>query len=123
MLHGGAIVQLLAFVDDTYIIVRSEIYDTDCAKLTAVPNLLMSWANDNNVTFGPHKYTLPHFRGFGETDPARARPDIRELPCDEQLFEHDYIDILGVRVDARLSWVDHIELIITKVSKQVTYDT
>lgn len=113
-------VQFFAFVDDTYIIVNSPSWTKNCELLQKAHEHLLSWANDNHVTFAPDKYGLLHFMGPGEAmseSAPRNRPNIADLPPDDVLFEKPYLVILGVRVDNRLAWTHHVELIHTKVEK------
>lgn len=113
--------QIFAFVDDTYIIVRSYSFKKNCEALEWVHAQLLKWSNDSNMTFDPAKYGLLHFLGPCDRHLGKVteRPSIDDLPPDEELFKNSFLDILGVRVDNCLSWKDHVEHIMAKVSKNI----
>ncbi|KAL7796456.1 reverse transcriptase (RNA-dependent DNA polymerase) domain-containing protein [Trichoderma afarasin] len=118
----GPIVEILAFVDDTYILVRSDSWERNCQQLAKVHSLLFSWAQENKIAFAPDKYGMLHFLGPGDKEmPVTYRPPIENLPSADVLFKHPYLDILGLRVDRRLSWVYHVKNVVCKVSKQMRY--
>lgn len=80
----------------------------------------MKWSNGNGITFDPAKYGLLHFLGYPDRNSTvKLRPSIDDLPPDEKLFEKPYLDILGVRVDNRLSWRYHVAKVIARVSKNM----
>lgn len=110
--------QVFAFVDDTYITVRSHTFEQNCKVLEWVHAQLFQWSNESGITFEPAKYGLIHFLGPADgKSEVRIRPRIDNLPPDEVLFDKPYLVILGVRVDNRLSWKYHVEHIIAQVSK------
>lgn len=114
--------QIFAFVDDTYIAVRSSSFEKNCEELAWIHGQLQNWANEHAVTFDPQKYGLLHFLGPDDgTQMRKERPRIDNLPPNEDLFKEDepFLDILGVRVDNRLSWEFHIECVKAKVSKSM----
>ncbi|UKZ89649.1 uncharacterized protein TrAFT101_004692 [Trichoderma asperellum] len=47
-----------SFMDDSYIMMRSNAWEKDCEKIAKVHNLLNSWAEENGVSFAPEKYSL-----------------------------------------------------------------
>lgn len=112
--------EIFAFVDETYIIVRSSSFKKNCEVLEWVHAQLSKWSTESGVTFAPAKYGLLHFLGFRDRGSVvTLRPSIDDLPSDEVLFKDPYLDILGVRVDNRLSWKYHIEVVIARASKNV----
>ncbi|KAL2284800.1 hypothetical protein FJTKL_08629 [Diaporthe vaccinii] len=120
--HFSHAFNIFAFVDDTYITVRSTKFETNCKVLAWVHGQLQNWAMGNAVTFDPQKYHLLHF--LGPDDGVRmikTRPSIDDLPPDERLFDEKepFIKILGVLVDNRLSWKFHIDHVVSRVSKSM----
>ncbi|KAI9158098.1 reverse transcriptase [Paramyrothecium foliicola] len=112
---------ILSFVDDTYIMVRSYSWELNCARIELIHNILFKWAKENGITFAPDKYTLLHFRSSDCQDTITLRPNIDGLPPDEKLFKYPFIDILGVRVDDRLSWEEHLKKIEDKITRQKSF--
>lgn len=116
----NAIFNIFAFVDDTYITVRSISFRKNCEVIEWVHSQLLKWSKRNGVTFDPGKYGLLHFLGRRDRGPMiKVRPSIDDLPPDEVLFKEPYLDVLGVRVDNRLSWKYHIDRVTAKVSKKL----
>lgn len=100
----NAMFDIYAFVDDTYIIVRSCSFKKNCEVLEWVYAQLLKWSKENGVTFDPGKYGLLHFSGHRDGgSEVTLRPCIDDLPPDDVLFKEPYLDILGVWVDIRLS--------------------
>lgn len=115
-------VELFAFVDDTYIMVRSGSFEQNCEDLKAVHDCLFEWAENNGIGFGPDKYGLLHFKDSVDSKKTiTCCPAIENLPPAETLFEKDHLVILGVAVDSCLSWGPHVDHIIGKVSKQMRF--
>ncbi|KAG8160804.1 hypothetical protein KVR01_009068 [Diaporthe batatas] len=97
--------EIFAFVDDSYITVWSTSFARNCEGLTWVHGQLQQWADKN---------------GHG-VERRKDRPSIANLPPDEELFKHDepFLNILGLRVDHRLSWKFHIDHVVSQVSKRM----
>lgn len=114
----NAIFSIFAFVDDTYITVRSFSFEKNCEVIEKVHSQILEWSRGNGVSFDPGKYGLLHF--LQDRGPiVTIRPSIDDLPPNEVLFKEPYLDILGVRVDNRLSWKYHIDCVTAKVSKKL----
>lgn len=119
---SGPSTMTFAFVDDTYIMARSNSWEKNCEKIAQVHDLLNSWAEENGISFALEKYGLLHFLPPStKSGSVKCVPNIDKLPPAEKLFEKGYLDILGVRVDNRLSWKYHVDLILDKVAKQRRY--
>ncbi|SPJ72671.1 uncharacterized protein FTOL_02400 [Fusarium torulosum] len=99
-------IQAFAYVDDTYLMASSNNYATNCKALKECHDRIMTWADLVGVSFAPHKYHVMHFRP----------PYFRGAPCHYVPLIPGLIGkqpertmvILGVEVDNRLNWKDHI---------------
>ncbi|PNP81273.1 hypothetical protein FNYG_05305 [Fusarium nygamai] len=58
-----------AFVDDTYIMVVSSSYRTNCRALEFAHEEILKWARPMDVTFSTGKYHLMHFKPPWSRDP------------------------------------------------------
>lgn len=119
---SGPTTMTFAFVDDTYIMVRSNSWEKNCRKIAQVHHVLNSWAEEHGISFAPEKYGLLHFLPPNtKSGSVKCVPNIDKLPPAEKLFEKEYLDILGVRVDNRLSWKFHVDSIFDKVARHRRY--
>lgn len=77
---GAKHATIFSFVDDSYIIVRSKSFETNCKALSILHDRAQAWAVANDVEFAPHKYWALTFstRKLGAALPTFAqhpRPD------------------------------------------------
>lgn len=110
--------RMFSFMDDSYIMMRSNAWEKDCEKIAKVHNLLNSWAEENGVSFAPEKYSLFPNTKLGT---VKYLPNIDNLLYAEKLFKKECLDILNIRVDNRLSQKHHFDLVLDKVAKQRRY--
>ena len=107
----------LAYVDDTYLLVVSDSYTTNRRILKTLHNdWILAWAGKNDVTFGPEKYGVIHFRG-PRTEEVSCVPDIDGLSQDAVKRE---MRILGVIVDDQLKWNGHVEDVSVSIAENET---
>ncbi|KAG5757117.1 hypothetical protein H9Q72_014431 [Fusarium xylarioides] len=103
-----------AYIDDTYIMVASPSYEENVKALNFAHDLILEWAGAAGVTFSTGKYHLMHFK------PPWSREEDCNLLVDIQGYNTEnepaaVIKILGVFVDHRLRWTDHIAKISARV--------
>lgn len=96
-----------AFVDDTYIMVVSSSYRTNCRALEFAHEEILKWARPMGVTFSTGKYHLMHFKPPWSRDPdCRLTVNIDGFDTKDEPL--DELKILGVIVDRRLRWTAHV---------------
>ncbi|GJC99960.1 zinc knuckle [Colletotrichum higginsianum] len=130
------IVIAMSYVDDTYILVTSPSYKTNCEILTKWHDVVMGWAGPIGIRFDPSKYQVMHFRRsrttsdypddmpaiVGLTKKNNLVPEERD-PADENGVEDKrltHLRILGLLVDHRLSWDAHIAHIEARVRAKMS---
>ncbi|KAJ3539807.1 hypothetical protein NM208_g5342 [Fusarium decemcellulare] len=116
-----ASVSAFAYVDDTYLVVVSRNYRDNCTALEQVHETILKWSGPAGVTFSPPKYKIMHFKHPAETEADSSKlPNIPGLQNIETCLKTK-LNILGVIVDHRLTWDEHIKEIERKVAKQLRY--
>lgn len=104
---------LFSFVDDTYIVVRSESFKKNCEILAILHERVQDWARANDVEFAPHKYGLLHFERGNLENRCRELPRIHGLTPQHleppENYKVPHLRILGVIVDTQLKWGPHID--------------
>ncbi|KAF5669113.1 ADP-ribosylation factor 8 [Fusarium denticulatum] len=98
-----------AFVDDTYIMVVSLSYRTNCRALEFAHEEILKWARPMGVTFSTGKYHSMHFKPRWSRDPD-CRLTVNIEGFDTKNEPVDELKILGVVVDRRLRWEAVLEL-------------
>lgn len=108
---------IFSYVDDSYIIVRSKSFDTNCKALSILHGRVLAWARDNDVEFAPHKYGLLHFQRGPRAKRCKSLPDIQGLSLKHleapEGYDVPHLRILGVMVDSQLKWGPHIDYVRT----------
>lgn len=100
-----------AYIDDTYILVTSDSYATNCLTLEQCHKSLIDWATTSGVTFEPSKYAVMHFkRPYSRKGDCQLLPKIDGLERGEDRDKQPMtkLRILGVVVDHRLQWTAHV---------------
>lgn len=96
-----------AFIDDTYIIVVSSSYRTNCRALEFSHEEILKWARPMCVTFSAEKCHLMHFKPPWNRDPyCRLTVNIDGFETKNEPV--DELKILGVVVKRRLRWTAHV---------------
>lgn len=95
------------FVDDTYIVVVSSSYRTNCRALEFAHGEIPKSARPMDVTFSTGKYHLMHFKPPWSRDPD-CRLTVNIEGFDTKNEPVDELKILGVIVDRRLRWTGYI---------------
>ncbi|KAF4460146.1 Zinc knuckle [Fusarium albosuccineum] len=116
-----ASVSAYAYVDDTYLVVVSRNYRDNCTALEQIHERILEWSGPAGVTFSPPKYKIMHFKHPAEKGADSSKlPNIPGLQNIETCLKTK-LNILGVIVDHRLTWDEHIKEIERKVAKQLRY--
>lgn len=114
---GAKHATIFSFVDDSYIIVRSKSFETNCKALGILHDRALAWASANDVEFAPHKYGLLHFQRGTWTRRCQLLPPIQGLTPKHleapEGYNVPHLRILGVIVDAQLKWGPHIDFVRT----------
>ncbi|KAF5696619.1 hypothetical protein FGLOB1_13389 [Fusarium globosum] len=107
-----------AFVDDIYLMAISDNYAANCKGLEMLHEGLMDTANELDLRFGAHKYSIMHFK---KPQSKKSHNDvIPSIPGFCKKPEPN-MRILGVIVSSDLTWGDHISMVISKVKKRMGY--
>ncbi|KAJ0160825.1 putative RNA-directed DNA polymerase from transposon BS [Colletotrichum tanaceti] len=110
-----------SYMDDTCILVTSPSYTLNCAALEFLFGFLIAWASPNGIHFGAGKTKIMHFhRPWSRCLESTEMPKIEGLPGPEDCLQTK-LRLLGVILDNRLSWVDHVDFIIAKVQRKMMY--
>ncbi|KAK6855255.1 hypothetical protein PG995_008787 [Apiospora arundinis] len=108
-----------AFADDGYFVVSSDSYETNNRIIEELHKHLLFWANENGASFSPEKYGVMHFQ-----DPRKGGDRCELLPKIAGLGKSALKlsqRILGIIVDYRLQWDDHIDSIQLKVQQRMKH--
>ncbi|KAG5801061.1 hypothetical protein H9Q71_014357 [Fusarium xylarioides] len=106
-----------AYVDDTYLLAVSNSYGDNCKALKECHDRIMEWADSVGVSFSPHKYHVMHFSPPGHsTDPSKLMPKIPGLEGKEP---ERSMRILGVEVDYKLNWQNHVQELGAKANTKM----
>ncbi|KZL70417.1 hypothetical protein CT0861_06297 [Colletotrichum tofieldiae] len=92
---------ITAFVDDITVLVASESHEENNKALKMLYTLLIEFASPNGTSFGADKTQIMHL----------SMPGIEGLPSKAETS----IKILGVLLDYRLTWIEHVAHILAKV--------
>ncbi|RGP75365.1 zinc knuckle [Fusarium longipes] len=115
----GVTIHAFAYVDDTYLIAVSDSYEDNCKALEMVHQDIMAWSSANGITFSPAKYNLMHFVCPNDTCETPTQiPDIDGLKGNPKCLK-DNLKVLGVIIDNKLTWKDHITEIEKKVDQSL----
>lgn len=100
------------FVDDTNLLTWSASAEENCRRLTAAHEHCARWANRHGAKFAPDKYQLIHFT----RQRRHAREDLANSVniAGHQTRGQDSIKVLGVWLDPKLTWKEHIAQVTRK---------
>ena len=74
----------------------------------------MTWCKENSLKANPDK-----FKGFGLA-PGWSSIDLRFKVDGQELQEENYIKLLGVTMDKKLNFHEHIAGLCHKISRQIS---
>ena len=104
-------------------------YPRNCDILTEAHDMLISWANVSKIKFNQAKYNIMHFHAYdkgpkegmdqlpripGLIEDADRQPEHRKQPKTE-------LEILGLIVDNKLSWIPQVSSAIAKGRRKMGY--
>jgi len=103
----------LGFVDDTNLVVWSPSAQRNCRTLEEIHKTCLTWAKRSGASFAPDKYQLIHLtrRRRADTSACINIPRFDSKP-------QKSLKILGVWIDPKLSWKEHIQKAAEKGAKQ-----
>ena len=108
------ILSSILFADDTTLFCSSK----NLQELTAIVNNelgnIMQWLNANKLSLNIDKTNLMLFRPKGKNEIC---PSIHI--CGADIIEVDSAKFLGIVVDNRLNWVEHVKCISRKIAKGI----
>jgi hypothetical protein len=93
----------LGFIDDTNLIVWSRSAELNCRKLEKLHEECKAWARKSGAAFAPDKYKLIHLTRRRKAN-VTARLNIQGFDGKPVLV----LRVLGVWVDSKLRWTQHI---------------
>ncbi|KAF4985787.1 hypothetical protein FGRMN_11101 [Fusarium graminum] len=106
-----------SFVDAVYLIAVGDSYEANCRGLEMLHESVQVSARDLDIEFGPAKYHLMHFSKpstKGHNNVVPNIPGFTKVPEVE-------LTILGVKVTCDLSWKAHIDYLVAKVKRRMSY--
>ena len=105
-LPGGCTV--VQYVDDIHLLSVSESHERNCQILEHWHDEILAWARECGVRFSPHKYSVMHFsKPYSQRKEITCLPNIPGLNR-EKALEKSTMRVLGVILDPRLTWKDHV---------------
>ena len=113
--------QFFLFADDTNILYADKDFKSLEQTVNAELNNLHDWLTTNKLTLNTKKSNLVIFRP--KQKKIRYLPQISIFDSEKNRrvsLEHkSYIKYLGVLIDENLSWKNHLDCVITKISKTI----
>ena len=100
-------------MDDTNIIAWGVSAEDNCRRLNAAHSQCEDWAEEHGAKFAPDKYQLIHFtRGRKQATEAQAS----SIRFGDHIIqpESTAIRVLGVWLDPKLTWKEHIAQVARK---------
>jgi hypothetical protein len=101
------------FVDDTNLITWGRTAEENCRRLTAAHDRCIAWAKRHGASFAPEKYQLMHFTRRRRHDSADLASTVR-IAGHEAILQKTSLRVLGVWVDPKLQWKEHIRKAVSK---------
>ena len=96
------------FVDDTNLIAWSGSAAENCLRLTEAHGRCVAWAKRHGASFAPEKYQLMHFTRRRHHDSADLASTV-QIAGHEATLQKTSMRVLGVWVDPKLRWTQHIQ--------------
>jgi ribonuclease HI len=103
------------YIDDVGVLTWGKTTEETCETLSKVLEKAQRWANTHASIFAPEKFQLTHFtRSFTRIDTSRAI-----LTEQGEVKPKATCKYLGLTMDAKLRWKEHIEEVRQKATKTV----
>ena len=113
IVHCSALLKFILFADDTTIMLKSHNIDDLNNTLEAEANKVIKWFSANNLLLNLSK---THTMLFSN---KRGDPKLNINVFNTDLEEKEVVTFLGVEIDNKLTWKNHIHHICNKISKSV----
>ncbi len=103
-----------AFVDDTTLLAYGSSTEANCRTLTRAHDRCLDWARRYGASFAPEKYELIHLARRPKRFNMRAQLQLGEIAKGPSTS----VRILGVWLDPKLRWGEHVKVIKRKMTTQ-----
>jgi hypothetical protein len=103
-----------AFVDDTTLLAYGSSTEANCRTLTRAHDRCLDWARRFGASFAPEKYELIHLTRRPKRFNMRAQLQLGNLVKEPNTS----VRILGVWLDPKLRWGEHVKVIKRKMTTQ-----
>ena len=104
----------ILFADDTNIFITGKSIDEMCTKMNDELDKIQSWLNCNKLSLNVLK---THFMIF---TPRNKCIDCTHLRINDTSIQSVYVTkFLGVLIDSKLNWKNHIDYICKKIAKRI----
>ncbi len=104
------IAQYIFFADDTNIIVSADTYPELNARVNSVLNTVQIWITNNGLKLNTGKTKYMIFTN-------KASGDINVSIEGKRILKSEHERFLGVIIDSKLNWTQHIKQLKTKISR------
>ena len=103
-----------AFVDDTTLLAYGSSTEANCRTLTRAHDRCLDWARRYGASFAPEKYELIHLARRPKRFNMRAQLQLGGIAKEPGTS----VRILGVWLDPKLRWGEHVKVIKRKMTTQ-----
>ena len=119
----GKKVNMVSYADDTTLVVLGEDHTKNSDEATEYFATVKEWADENEVTFAPLKYEVMHFQQPRTENHPLGSDQLPHIPDDAHgevkvSLKHN-VKVLGIIVDERLTWKDHVLNLKIKAARLV----
>jgi hypothetical protein len=111
----GTPVQGMGFVDDVNLLAYGRTAEANCANLHRVHDQCLQWAKRHGAKFAPDKYHLIHLSRRQRRFNMRASINLGDVTVEPV----DSTRILGVFLDTKLRWKEHLTKIQEKMATRI----
>lgn len=100
----------IGFVDDLNVLAYGPTTEGNCATLSRVHELCLTWAKEHGINFAPDKYELIHFTTATRRQNLGACITLGNLVKEPS----QSVRVLGVWLDPKLRWAAHAKVVESK---------
>jgi ribonuclease HI len=106
----------IGYIDDVSIITTSNSAETNCQNLEAIYTRCQDWERKHASKFNPAKYSLIHIPKTGQ---QRIIQHPVRIPGSDPIMPEEHCRFLGVIIDYKLSWDQHIKHTQARAAKSL----
>ena len=106
----------IGYIDDISLITASDSAETNCQRLAAIYTYCQDWERKHAFKFNPAKYSLIHIPRRGTRKNAQYA---LELPGLAPIQPEEQCRYLGIILDTKLAWDQHIKHIQSRTAKSL----